>query len=261
MHAFTWRLETLIASATFDAGVGALGPLDRLLFYPRAAWHGWFPPGSGWIALGLLACTGVAAVRSPRLRTQLLPIAAVVGVELSVLTLLAGQNLQPRFSANLAPLVALGAALWTEATPQLWTRLTAAIATTVLLVLGLPVWWDASLASVLSRGFESRENGDACREVARALRLEEGELVNETHPSRLQLCNFWVKALARERGAQVRVREPWIGPEPHTVLLLTDGTQPSGPRNGWTALGPRARQEILEGALYRVESREWAGRR
>jgi hypothetical protein len=258
---FTWRVETLLASATFDAGVGALGPLDRLLFYPRAAWRGWFPSIEGWIALGLLACTGVLALRSPRLRTQLLPLAAVVGVELSVLTALGGQNLQPRFSVNLAPLVALAAALWIPAAPPAWARVTAATVTAALLVLGLPVWRDVMLAPVLSRGFESRENGDACREVARALPLDRGELVNETHPSRLQVCNFWVKALARERGAQVQVREPWIGPEPHTVLLLTDGTQPAGPRAGWTALGPRTRHGLVDGALYRVEPRAWAGRR
>jgi hypothetical protein len=258
---FTWRLETLIASATFDAGVGTLGLLERVLFYPRAAWRGWFPPGGGWAALALLGCTGVAALRSPRLRMQLLPMVAVVGVELSVLALLGGQNLQPRFAVNLAPVVALGVALWTDAVPPAWARAGAALATTVLLVLALPVWRDASLASALSRGFESRENGDACREVAHALPIEAGELVNETHPGRLQVCNFWVKALARERGAQVQVREPWIGPEPHTVLLLTDGTQPAGPRGGWTPLGPRARHGRVEGALYRVEPREWAGRR
>ncbi|HET9156125.1 MAG TPA: hypothetical protein VFN91_05620 [Myxococcaceae bacterium] len=258
---FTWRLETLIASAGFDAGVGTLAPLDRLLFYPRAAWGGWFSPGGGWVALALLACTGVAALRSRRLRAQLVPIAAVVGVEVLLLTFLGGRNLQPRFSVNLAPLVALAAALWTDAAPPAWTAVTATVATTVLLVLGRPTWRDEALISTLSRGFESRQNGDACREVARALPLADGELVNETHPSRLQTCNFWVKALARERGAQVRVREPWIGPEPHTVLLLTDGTQPEGPRNGWTALGPRARQGMVDGALYRVEPGAWAGRR
>src|SRR5262249_31439112 len=150
-------------SATFDAQVGALGPLDRLLFYPRAAWSGWFAPGGGWIALALLACTGLAALRSPRLRAQLVPVAAVVGLGLLALTVLSGQTLQPRFSVNLAPLVAVGAALWTAALPAAWTRVTAAAVTTVLLILGLPGWRNGSLASTLSRGFERREDGDACR--------------------------------------------------------------------------------------------------
>jgi hypothetical protein len=77
--------------------------------------------------------------------------------------------------------------------------------------------------------------------------------VNETHPSRLQLCNLCVKLLARERGSGVLVRERWPGTGAHTVLLLTDGTQPPGPREGWTSLGAEATSGVVHGALYRVD--------
>jgi len=250
---FTWRLETLVASATFDAGVGALEPADRWLFYLRAAWHGWFHGGGRWIALALLGCTVLGALRSARMRAQLVPIAAVLVLELAVLTALGGRNLQPRFAVNLAPLVAVGLALWTTAVPGARWHVLTAVVSVALLACGLPLWREAPLEAALGRGFESRENGDACREVARALPLQSGELVNETHPSRLQTCSFWVKALARERGASVRVREPWLGPEPHTVLLLTDGTQPAGARDGWSALGTPARHGAVVGALFLVD--------
>ena len=251
---FTWRLETLVTSTTFDAGTEPIGLVPRLFFYPRAAWTGWFPPGAEWVALALVGVTLLAAVRSPWLRTRLLPIGAVVGVELAALAFLAGRNFQPRLAVNLAPLVALVAALWVPEIRRPWLQaVLAAAASTVLLVAVLPGWRRAPLVAVLGRGFESRENGDACRDVARALPLRSGELVNETHPSRLQLCNLWVKLLARERGDPVLVRERWKRPGPHTVLLLTDGTQPPGPRTGWTPLRAEATSGVVHGALYRVE--------
>lgn len=251
---FTWRLETLVASTTFDAGTGPLGLVPRLLFYPRAAWAGWFPPDAAWIALALLGLTLATSLWSPWLRTRLAPIAAVVGVELAALSFLAGRNFQPRLSVNLAPLVALVAALWAPEIRRPWLRtVLAAAAASVLLVAVLPGWRRAPLVAVMGRGFESRENGDACREVARALPLSSGELVNETHASRLQLCNLWVKLLARERGDRVLVRERWTAPGSHTVLLLTDGTQAAGPRTGWTPLGPEATYGVVHGALYRVD--------
>jgi hypothetical protein len=252
---FTWRLETLVTSNTFDAGTGDLGLVPRLLFYPRAAWTGWFPPDVSWVALALLGGTLLAAVRSPWLRTRLVPVGAVVSVELAALVFLAGRNFQPRLSVNLAPLVALVAALWAPEIRRPWVRaMLAGAASIVLLVAVLSGWRPVPLAAVVGRGFESRENGDACREIARALPLSFGELVNETHPSRLQLCNLWVKLLARERGYRVFVRERWTAPGPHTVLLLTDGTQPAGQRTGWTPLGPEASSGVVHGALYRVDA-------
>jgi hypothetical protein len=253
---FTWRLETLVRSTTFDPGPGPEGLVHRLLYYPRVAWAGWFPPDAAWIALALLGITLLAALRSPWLRARLVPIGAVVAVELAALGLLAGRNFQPRLAVNLAPLVALVAALWIPEVRRTWlqTVLAAAISA-VLLVSVLPGWRPGPLAAVMARGFESRENGDACREVARAVPLSSGELVNETHPSRLQLCNLWVKLLARERGARVLVREPWRHSEPDTVLLLTDGTQPPGPRTGWSPLGTEATSGVVHGALFRVEPR------
>jgi hypothetical protein len=252
---FTWRLETLVTSTTFDSGRGALGLVDRLLFYPRAVLEGWFPPGARWLAVLLLFGTVVAARFSPRVRGQLLPVAAVAGLELAALTVLAGRNLQPRFAVNLAPLVALAAALWVPALHRPSLRaLLAGGASLLLLGAVLPVWRGPALAATVARGFESRENGDACREVARALPLSEGELVNETHPSRLQLCNLWVKLLARERGDRMLVRERWTEAGTHTVLLLTDGTEPQGPRSGWTPLGVEAQAGVVHGALYRVEA-------
>jgi hypothetical protein len=252
---FTWRLETLVTSTTFDAGTGPIGLVPRLLFYPRAAWSGWFPPEAEWIALALLGLTVFAAFWSPWLRTRLVPIGAVVGVELAALVFLAGRNFQPRLSVNVAPLVALVAALWVPEIRRPWLQAVLTVAaSTVLLVAVVPGWRRAPLVAVLERGFESRENGDACREVARALPLRSGELVNETHPSRLQLCNLWVKLLARERGDPVLVRERWKRPGPHTVLLLTDGTQPPGSRTGWTPLGAQATSGVVHGALYRLEA-------
>lgn len=253
---FTWRLETLVTSTTFDAGTVPLGLVPRLLFYPRAAWAGWFPSGAPWIALALVGLTVLAAVRSPWLLARLLPIGAVVGIELAALALLAGRNFQPRLSVNLAPLVALVAALWVPELRRPWLQaVLAGVTSAVLLVAVLPGWRRAPLAEVTGRGFESREKGDACREVARALPLSSGELVNETRPSYLQLCNLWVKLLARERGARVLVRERWRGPEPRTVLLLTDGTQPPGPRTGFTPLGAEATSGVVHGALYRFDPR------
>ena len=198
---FTWRLETLVASATYGAGLGQLGLLERLGYYPRAAWTGWFPPGAGWIALALLGGTAAAARRSPRVRAQLAPIGAVMGLELCLLTFFAGRNFDPRFSVNLAPLVALAAALWIPVVSRPVVRMgLAGVAATALVLLVLPGWRTPALAATLARGFESRDKGDACRGIARALPLSRGELVNETHPSWLQLCNLWVKLLARERG-------------------------------------------------------------
>lgn len=251
---FTWRLETLVASTTYDAARGQLGLLDRLAFYVRAAWTGWFPPGVGWIALALLAGTAAAARRSPPVRARLVPIGAVVGLELVLLTFFAGKNFQPRFSVNLAPLVVLAATLWVPVVrrPVLRTGLAAAAAGAVLVGV-LPGWRTEALAGAMARGFESRENGDACRGIARALPLPRGELVNETHPSRLQLCNLWVKLLARERGDAVLVRERWTGPEPHEVLLLVDGTQPAGTRAGWTPLGSGVQVGTVRGQRFLVQ--------
>ena len=251
---FTWRLETLVTSTTFDAGTGALGLVPRLSFYPRAAWMGWFPREVSWVAIALLGMTLLAALRSPWLRTRLVPIGAVVIVELAALAFLSGRNFQPGLSVNLAPLVALVAALWAPEIRRPWLRaVLAGAASTVLLVAVLPGWRRVPLASVVGRGFESRENGDACREVARALPLSSGELVNETHPSRLQLCNLWVKLLGRERGDRVLVRERWTGPGAHRVLLLVDGTQPPGDRTDWRPLGPEAQVGTVRGQLFDVQ--------
>lgn len=253
---FTWRLETLVASLTYDAGAGQLGLLERLGFYARAAWTGWFPPGVGWIAVLLFGGTAAAARASPRVRGQLVPLGAVVGLELGFLTFFAGQNFQPRLSVNLAPLVVLGAALWIPAAFRPVVRMgLAATAAAAVLLLVLPGWRTPALAATLARGFESRDKGDGCRGIARALPFSGGELVNETHPSWLQLCNLWVKLLARERGDLVLVRERWTGPSGHRVLLLVDGTQPPGDRTGWTPLGPEVQVGAVRGRFFQVEPR------
>ena len=252
---FTWRLETLVASTTYDAALGQLGLLERLGYYVRAAWTGWFPPGARWIALALLGGTAAAARVAPRVRAQLAPIGTVLGLELLLLTFLAGRNFQPRFSLNLAPLVALAATLWIPVVPRPGLRLgLAGVTAAALAVLVLPGWRAPALAATLARGFESQDKGDVCRGIARALPFSEGELVNETHPSWLQLCNLWVKLLARERGDRVLVRERWAGPALHRVLLLVDGTQPPGDRTGWRPLGPERRIGTVRGQLFEVEA-------
>jgi hypothetical protein len=251
---FTWRLETLVASTTYEAALEQLGLLERLAYYARAAWTGWFPPGGQWIALALLGGTTAAARVSPRVRAQLSPIGAVVGLELVLLTFFAGRNFQPRFSVNLAPLVALAATLWIPVVPSPSVRMgLAGVAAAALLALVLPGWRAPALAATLARGFESRDKGDACRGIARALPLSRGELVNETHPSWLQLCNLWVKLLARERGDQVLVRERWTGAGEHRILLLVDGTQPPGDRTGWKPLGAEVQVGTVRGQLFEVE--------
>ena len=78
-------------------------------------------------------------------------------------------------------------------------------------------------------------------------------LVNETGPERFQICALWVKLLARERAAQVLIGEPWTRRGGHDVLVLEDGTVPTGPRDGLVPQGTEARSGPLRGQRYRAE--------
>ena len=185
---------------------------------------------------------------------MLLPLGALVLFQVTFLTVLGHGNLQPRLIVNLAPLVALAAAAWVPAAPRVPRVLLGAGAAVLLLWAVLPLWRGPELVATLSRGFESTENGDACREVARALPISRGVLVNETAPERLQTCALWVKLFARERGAQVLIREPWIRPGRHEVLVLEDGTLPAGPRMGLVPLGAEVRSGPVRGQRYRADA-------
>jgi hypothetical protein len=108
--------------------------------------------------------------------------------------------------------------------------------------------------AALSRGFESTATGDACREVARALPITRGVLVNETGPERLQTCALWVKLFARERRGQVLIREPWTRPGRHEVLVLEDGTLPVGRRIGLVPAGLEVRSGPVRGQRYLADA-------
>ena len=112
----------------------------------------------------------------------------------------------------------------------------------------------AELVATLSRGFESTANGDACREVARALPISRGVLVNETAPERFQTCALWVKLFARERGGQVLIGEPWTRPGRHEVLVLEDGTFAAGQRIGLVPLGDEVRAGPVRGQRYLADA-------
>jgi hypothetical protein len=113
----------------------------------------------------------------------------------------------------------------------------------------------ARLALTLSQGFESTENGDDCRDAARAFPLSHAVLVNETAPSRTQICNLWVKLLARQRGADVLVRAHGTRPGPHEVLVLAERPAEVGMREGLVPLdGPRQFGTVW-GRAYRTADR------
>jgi hypothetical protein len=99
---FTCALETLVTSTTFDSGRGALGLVDRLLFYPGLSWRAGSLRERAGSPSSCCSARWSPHAFSPRVRGQLLPVAAVAGLELAALTVLAGRNLQPRFAVNLA---------------------------------------------------------------------------------------------------------------------------------------------------------------
>ena len=252
---FTGRLQTLAASVAFDrrgAGPDTLG--GWLLHLPRAAWEGWMPAGARWVVLALLCGSILAAWRSTSTRRVVVALGALVLFQIAVLTVFDPGNLQARLIVHLAPLVALAAAAWVPAVPRVPRVLLGTGAAALLLWAALPLWRGPALVETLSRGFETTENGDACRDVAHALPISRGVLVNETGPARLQTCALWVKLFARERGAQVLVGEPWTRPGRHEVLVLEDGTFPTGPRAGLVPWGAEARVGPVRGQRYRTDA-------
>ena len=248
---FSGRLQTFGGSLAW-AGSGSAS--DWLLSLPRAAWEGWVPAETRWIVLALLCGSILAAFRSATTRLVLGSLGGLVLLEIAFLTLLQRGNPQPRLIVHLAPLVALSAAAWVPAVPHVVRTPLGAAAAALLLWMVLPTWRGPELVATLSRGFESTANGDACREVARALPITRGVLVNETAPARFETCELWVKFLARERGAQVLTREPWTRASRREVLVLEDGTTPVGPRDGLVALGASAQHGLVRGQRYRAEA-------
>jgi len=252
---FTWRLQTLAAGLTFgSAPIEPASLRERLLYFPRAAWEAWWPPDVRWVVLALLCGSILAAWRSVATRRVLLPLGALVLFQLTFLTVFHNGNPQPRLIVNLAPLVALAAAAWVPAATRVPRVLLGAGAAVLLLWAVLPLWRGPELVATLSRGFESTANGDACREVARALPISRGVLVNETGPERLQTCALWVKLFARERGGQVLIREPWTRPGRHEVLVLEDGTLPAGRKIGLVPVGVEVRSGPIHGQRYLADA-------
>lgn len=251
---YTWRLEVLVDSVQFDSHqIPSSGLLDRLAFFPRAAWEGWFPPGVGWLALLLLGGTAFAAWRFHFVRRLTLPFAAVAGVELAVLTLINRGNYQPRLTVNLAPLLALAAAAWVPVIARGSLRAGLAVAAAVLLCIGAwSRWQRPALATTLSQGFEATATGEACRDAARAFPVSQAVLVNETSASRVQVCNLWVKLFARERAADVLVRAHGTRTGPHQVLVLTERQEDVGPREGLQPLEDARRFGPIWGRSYRT---------
>jgi hypothetical protein len=253
---YVWRLEVLVSSVQFDSHQVSSGLLDRLAFYPRTAWEGWFPPGAAWLALVLVAATVVAAWRSAFVRRLVVPFAAIAGVELAMLTLLNRGNYQARLTVNLAPLLALAAAAWVPAVARPPLRAGLALAASALLWAGAWVRWQRpALVTTLSQGFEAGENGDDCREAARAFPVSHAALVNETATARVQICNLWVMLLTRERGADVVVRGHGTRPGPHDVLVLTERPEGVGDREGLVPLAGPRRFGAVWGRTYRTLDR------
>src|SRR5262249_34968615 len=253
---FTWRLEVLADSVRFDSHQVASGGLvERLTFFPRAAWEGWFAPGIGWLALLLLAATVLAAWRSPLVRRLVLPFGAVAAVELGMPTLLNRGNRQPRLTVNLAPLLALAAGAWLPAVALAGLRAGLAVVASALLCAGSWTrWQEPELATTLSQGFEAAENGDDCRNAARAFPLSRGVLVNRTTGGRAQLCSLWVGGVSRERGSEVVVRGPPSQPGGE-VLVLAERPEEVGPLEGMAPLdGPRHFGRVW-GRVYRSAAR------
>jgi len=251
---FSSRLQMLETGMGFDSNQLLPGSiLHRLLDFPRAAWAGWFPPDGRWIVLVLLGASLVAAWRSVVARRVLVPLGALVVFQVTLLAAFRHGDFQPRLILNLAPLVALAAAAWVPAMPRVPRGVLAAGAATLLLWAVVPLWRGPELVATISRGFGSAADGDACREVARALPISRGMLVNETGPERLQTCALWVKLFARERGAQVLIGEPWTRRGRHEVLVLEDGTVPTGARIGLVPQGTEARSGLVHGQRYRAE--------
>jgi hypothetical protein len=251
---FCWRLEVLADSVRFDSHQASTrGLLDRLLYYPRAAWEGWFTPGAGWLALLLLGATAATAIRSPFVRRLVVPFATLAGVELAMLTLLSRSNFQPRLTVNLAPLLALGAAAWVPAVAAPRPRALLAVAAAAVLCAGAWTRWQRpALATTLSQGFEVVEVGDDCRDAARAFDLSYGVLVNRTTGGRAQLCSLWVELVTRERGADVVVRGNAMRPGPHRVLVLAERAEEVGPREGLVPVGDPRRFGAVWGRAYRT---------
>jgi hypothetical protein len=250
---FTWRLQTL-GEAFGSPGVGPGSLREWLLYFPRAAWQGWLPSDARWVVLALLGGSILAALRSVTTRRVLFPLAALVLFQVTFLTVFDHGNLQPRLIVNLAPLVALAAAAWVPAATRV-TRVVLGVGAAALLLWAvLPLWRAPELVATLSRGFESTANGDACREVARALPISRGVLVNETGPERSQTCALWVKLFARERGGQVLIGEPWTRPGRHEVLVLEDGTFAAGQRIGLVPLGGEVLSGSVRGQRYRADA-------
>ncbi|RPH68004.1 MAG: hypothetical protein EHM78_20325 [Myxococcaceae bacterium] len=252
---FTWRLQTLAAGAA--SGGDRVGPgsvQEWLLSTSRTAGEAWVPSGAPWIVVALLCGSILAAIRSSVTRRVLVSLGALVLFEVAFLTVLRHGNLQAPLIVHLAPLVALCAVAWVPAVTRTSRLVLGAGAAAALLWAVLPLWRGPELVATLSRGFESTANGDACREVARALPISRGVLVNETAPDRFATCALWVKLFARERGAQVLIREPWNRPGRHEVLLLEDGTVPTGLRSGLVPLGAQAHHGPVRGERYLAEA-------
>jgi hypothetical protein len=251
---FSTRLQALAEGNGFERTQLGPGPiLDRFLGYARSAWAEWFPPDGRWLVLALLGASLLAAWRSVPARRALVSLGALILLPVILGAVFRHGDFQSRRILHLTPLVALAAVVWVPAVPRAPRLLLSGAMAALLLWSVGPLWRGPNLVATLSRGFGSTADGDACRQVARTLPISRGVLVNETGPERLRTCGLWVKLVARERGAQVLIQEPWTRRGDHDVLVLQDGTVPAGPRIGLTLRGPEVRSGVVLGQRYRAE--------
>ena len=250
---FTWRLRTLRQISAYDLRPPPGGIAARLGFYPEAAWLSWSPPSARWLVATLLLATLVAAWRFGDVRRRLLPIAAVCGLELLALLLLSRRNYQERFLLNLVPLLALSAAAWVPAVRSGALRLALAGGATLLLAFSVgPSWSKPALAATLSEGFVDSETGEACQNLARALPIASGVLLNQTSLLRRQACAMWFTFAARERGADVDVRAVRPRPQWKEAVLVTEQCETLQSPQGLVAEGPLVRAGPLCGQRFRA---------
>ncbi len=201
---FTWRLRHLLAT-TLTFGERAPTRLDALLFYPRSFVHDWYSAPAAVAVLTGVALTIVAAARNAEVRRCVLPIAVMCLTEVATLAVSSRKNFQPRFILNLAPLVALAAALWIPAASR-WLRFTAGTAIVVALALAVSALWRPEvLATALTEGRMSMppDGVERCEAAAAAAEFHDATLVNDLDIEHRQDCSLRVDAVAWRRGTRL----------------------------------------------------------
>jgi hypothetical protein len=248
---FSRRLQVLTETSFTYALADPPRGLERVFYFPAAAWRSWFPGEARWIFAALLIATLIAAWREPVTRRLLVPAGALVLCELVLLTGVNSRNFQTRFVLNLAPLVILFAASWVPAIRSRFASAALALGATVLLAIAVqPQWERPALITTLSAGFWEPEIGNACRELAERLPLTGGVFVNEVVLRDKPTCAMWVRFVARAAGAEVHVRGDPPGDPGPQALRISDGSQPRTALEGLEPDSPEIRVGPFTGQRY-----------